>query len=174
MIQWVEEANRLREQLPPDVQATLKRHEAAGTTGDPEYEAAVEVFYHRHVCRPDPYPECVSRSFAGIAANPEVYHTMNGPSEFHVVGNLKSWDIRDRLGEIRGPVLLTSGRHDEATEAIMGTVHRGIRGSEWVVFENSSHTSHAEEPERYNAVLGEFLARVEAGGASDGSARSAG
>ena len=32
MVQWVEEANRLRELLPPEVQATLLRHEAAGTT----------------------------------------------------------------------------------------------------------------------------------------------
>ena len=28
------------------------------------------------------------------------YHTMNGPSEFHVIGSLKDWDISDRLHEI--------------------------------------------------------------------------
>src|SRR4051794_21182163 len=38
MVQWVSEANRLRAELPPDVQATLLRHEEAGTTDDPEYE----------------------------------------------------------------------------------------------------------------------------------------
>ena len=31
---WVEEANRLRADLPPDVQETLTRHEADGTTDD--------------------------------------------------------------------------------------------------------------------------------------------
>src|SRR5215469_9503343 len=36
---WVAEANRLRAALPPEVQDTLLRHEAAGTTADPEYEA---------------------------------------------------------------------------------------------------------------------------------------
>ena len=25
---------------------------------------------------------------------------MNGPSEFHVIGSLKAWDITDRLHEI--------------------------------------------------------------------------
>ncbi len=35
---------------------------------------------------------------------PEVYHTMNGPSEFHVIGTIKDWDITSRLGEIRVPV----------------------------------------------------------------------
>ena len=36
MPQWVEEANQLREQLPPDVNALLLRHEAAGSTNSPE------------------------------------------------------------------------------------------------------------------------------------------
>src|ERR1700690_2186010 len=92
---WIEEANRLRRDLPADVQETLTRHEAAGTTGDPEYEGAVQVFYERHVCRVVPFPEYVVRSFVQIAAEPTVYHTMNGPSEFHCIGTLKTWDIPD-------------------------------------------------------------------------------
>ena len=53
---WLAEANRLRGDLPPEVQATLLAHEAAGTTDDPEYAAAEEVFYDRHVCRVVPNP----------------------------------------------------------------------------------------------------------------------
>src|ERR1700741_4966147 len=45
---WVREANRLRAALPPDVQATLLRHEGEGTTNAAEYTAAVQVFYDRH------------------------------------------------------------------------------------------------------------------------------
>ena len=52
-----------------------------------------------------------------------VYHTMNGPSEFHVIGTLKKWTIVDRLGRIRVPTLVTSGRYDEATPAIAETAH---------------------------------------------------
>jgi proline-specific peptidase len=162
MVQWVEEANRLRAELPPEVQETLLRHEAAGTTDSPEYEEAMMVFYGRHVCRTDPLPEYVQRTFASIAQNPEVYHTMNGPSEFHVVGTLKEWNIIPRLGEIRVPTLVTSGRFDEATPLIAGTVRDGIPGAEWVIFEESSHMAHAEEPERYMEVLDDFLTRVEA------------
>ncbi|HET9014456.1 MAG TPA: proline iminopeptidase-family hydrolase [Thermomicrobiaceae bacterium] len=163
MIQWVAEANRLRADLPPDVQQTLLAHEAASTTDDPAYAATMEVFYHRHVCRIVPYPDYVRRTFDQLERNPEVYHTMNGPSEFHVTGTLKTWDITGRLGEIRVPTLVTSGRHDEATPAIAETVHRGIPGSEWVLFEESSHMAHAEEAERYMAVLDDFLSRVEHG-----------
>lgn len=160
--QWVAEANRLRQDLPPEVQSVLLQHEKAGTTSDPAYEEAMMVFYRRHVCRIDPMPEYVMRTFAHLAANPEVYHTMNGPSEFHSIGTLKDWSIVDRLGEIALPTLIVSGRYDEATPLIAETVHRGIPGSEWVLFEESSHMPHAEETERYVQVVGDFLAGVEA------------
>jgi len=162
MPQWVAEANKLREALPPDIQRTLLRHEADGTTDDPAYEDAMMVFYQRHVCRLAEWPEYVERSFEKLSENPEVYYTMNGPSEFHVTGTLKTWDITARLGEIRVPTLVLSGRHDEATPAIHETVHRGIPGSASVYFEESAHMCHVEEPERFRRVVGDFLAQVEA------------
>jgi proline-specific peptidase len=161
MRQWVAEANRLRMALPPDVQRTLLQHEQAGTTDNPGYQEAMMVFYRRHVCRRDPWPDCVNRAFAKLLENPEVYNTMNGPSEFHVVGVIKDWDILDRLSEIRVPTLVTSGRYDEATPAIAETIQRGIKGSEWILFEHSAHLAHAEEPEHYMQVLEQFLSRVE-------------
>ena len=161
MHQWVAEANRLRAELPADIQETLLKHEAAGTTDDPAYQEAMLVFYRRHVCRLEPWPDCVNRAFEKIAEEPEVYNTMNGPSEFHVIGLIKDWDIVNRLGEIRVPTLVISGRYDEATPLIAGTVHRGIPGSEWVLFENSSHMPHVEETERYLQVLTSFLDRIE-------------
>jgi L-proline amide hydrolase len=162
MTLWVEEANRLREDLPSEVQATLLEHEQAGTTEDPEYEQAVEVFYRRHLCRVEEWPDCLVRSLASIAADPTVYHTMNGPSEFHCVGTLRSWDITDRLGEIDVPTLLVSGAYDEATPHIVDQIHQRVRGSQWALLEQSSHTPHLEEPEAFLAVVERFLAEVEA------------
>src|SRR5215510_5606949 len=156
LVQWVEEANRLRSQLPPEVNATLLKHEAAGTTDSAEYKAAMVEFYNLHVCRVVPNPEFVQRSFAKLEQFPEVYFTMNGPSEFYVVGTLKHWDVRDQLGKVNAPTLVTSGKYDEATPLIAETVHKGIPGSQWVLFENSGHMAHAEEPERYMKVLGDF------------------
>ena len=157
---WVSEANRLREELPPDVQQTLLRHEEAGTTDDPEYEQAVRVFYDRHLCR-IPWPDCVERSFAQMAEDPTVYHTMNGPSEFHVIGSLKTWDITDRLHEITTPTLLVSGRYDEATPHIVEQIHQRIPGSEWTTFEHSSHLPHIEEPEVFLARVDSFLRSID-------------
>ena len=156
---FVSEANRLRAELPPEVEATLKRHEEAGTTDDPEYEEACMVFYKRHLCRLDDWPQEMVESFAWIAKDPTVYHTMNGPSEFHVIGSIKDWQSKDRLGEIRVPTLLVSGRYDEATPALQRTLLDGIAGSEGILFEESSHTPHVEERERYMQVVGDWLAR---------------
>jgi L-proline amide hydrolase len=157
---WVEEANRLRADLPPDVQETLTRHEEAETTDDPEYEAAVKVFYDRHLCRV-PWPDCVQRSFAQIAEDPTVYHTMNGPSEFHCIGSLKDWDITGRLHEITTPTLLVSGRHDEATPLIVGQIAERIPDARWVIFEESSHMPHVEEPEAFLETVDGFLATID-------------
>ena len=159
--QWMAEANRLREDLPHTVQQTLLEHEAAETTDSLAYQDAMLVYYRRHVCRTDPWPEGVVRTFAKLEQNPEVYHTMWGPSEFHALGTLKDWTIIDRLGGIRVPTLITSGRYDEATPAIAETVHRAIAGSEWVMFEHSAHCAHVEEAYTYCKILASFLARVE-------------
>lgn len=161
MIQWVAEANRLRKQLPLDVQAALDKHEAENTTDHPDYIAATQVFYDKHVCRAIPNPPYVKKSFEKMGVNPEVYNTMNGPNEFHVVGTLKTWDIIDQLPKINAPTLVTSGKYDEATPLISGTVYTGIPGAHWVPFDNSSHMAHVEEAERYMQVLGDWLAENE-------------
>jgi proline-specific peptidase len=155
--QWLAEADRLRKELPQEVQETLRHHEEAGTTDEVAYEEAMQVYDKRHLCRLDPWPEPLMRT----SANPEVYHTMWGPSEFDVTGTLKVWNIRDRLGEIQLPTLVTSGRYDAATPAIAETVHRSITGSEWVMFERSSHMAHLEEEHKYLRVVEDFMRRVE-------------
>ena len=161
MKQWVAEANRLRAALPEDVQETLRRHEEAGTTDSPEYEQACMPFYKRHVCRLDEWPDYVIRSFDFIEQHGLVYRTMNGPSEFHVTGTLRNWDITDRLGEIRVPTLVVSGEHDEATPAINRTVSEGIPGARSVIYPGCSHMAHVEDPEGYIRLLDDFFTEVE-------------
>ncbi len=155
---WVAEANRLRAELPPAVNATLLRHEEAGTTDSTAYQEAMAVFYDRHVVRVQPLPDFVQRAFDNIGA---VYHIMNGPSEFHVIGVIKDWDRSDRLSEIHVPTLIISGEYDESTPTINEVLHKGIVGSEWVLLENCSHLSHVEEPERYMQLVQNFLQKIE-------------
>jgi L-proline amide hydrolase len=168
MRRWTAEADRLRRLLPATVQETLVRNERDGSTDSPEYQQAMLVFYERHVCRRKPWPDPVRRSIDQLMANPEVYLTMNGPSEFHVTGTLRDWSVFERLGEIRVPTLVTCGRYDECTPEMSAETAGAIPGAELAVFEESAHFAQAEEPERYRQVVAQFLDRVEATGLVSG------
>jgi L-proline amide hydrolase len=154
---WLDEMAVLRARLPAEVQATLMRHEAAGTTDTAEYFEAMRVFYDRHVCTILPWPRDYTASFMEIYNDPTVYYTMNGPSEFHVIGSLRDWSVIDCLPDIQVPTLLVSGRHDEATPVTVQPFQDLIPDVRWEIFEQSSHVPHLEEPERFTAVLVEYL-----------------
>jgi proline iminopeptidase len=160
--QFVAEAERLKAALPPEVYEIIQRYESSDDLHHPDYEAAVMEFYRRHLCRLDPWPEPLLRSVENLDGNP-VYETMNGPNEFFVIGNLRDWDRTHRLGEIDASTLVTVGRHDEITPACAETIHRGIRGSEVRIFEESAHVAHLEETEVYLQTVADFLALAEAG-----------
>lgn len=161
MPRWALETGKLRAQLPESVRNVLDLHEAAGSTDSEAYAEATMEFYKLHLCRLHPWPDYVTRAFAKQAEAPQVYQTMVGPNEFHIVGTLKDWDVEDRLSEIHIPTLIISGRYDEATPAISAVIHEGIKGSEWLLFEESSHMPHVEEQERFMDALGNWLMRFD-------------
>ncbi|KAI0042873.1 alpha/beta-hydrolase [Auriscalpium vulgare] len=73
---WVKVQNELLKEMPEDVQESLRKHEAAGTTDTEEYKAAVEKFYARHLCRLNPLPDDVQAVEKVIEDDPTVYLTM--------------------------------------------------------------------------------------------------
>lgn len=152
------ETRRLKDSLPPEIVEVIDRHEAQGTTDDAAYHRATMAYVGRWVCRLDPFPEQLVRSISNLSE--DVYGTMQGP-EWNVTGNLRNWDVTDRLGELELPVLVTSGRFDEMTPTLVKPLVGGIRGAEHVVFEESAHMAMLEEPDRYREVLQSFLERVE-------------
>jgi proline iminopeptidase len=131
-------------------------HEAEGSTDDPGYLAAIDILYRRHLCRLDPWPQLLVDGLDRMAL--PVYTTMWGPNEFTCTGNLMGWDRTDRLGEIDVPTLILCGRHDEVVPACSEAMHAGIPGSQLVIFEESSHLAHFEEPERFFTTVRRFLA----------------
>jgi proline iminopeptidase len=153
----VREMHRLKRELPAPIPETMERYERLGEFQNPEYLAAVMQFYRRHLCRLDPWPPEVQYSLDHLSL--PKYGTMNGPNEFTITGTMKDWDQTALLGQIRTPTLITAGRFDEITPTIAESIHRGIAGSEYVVFEESSHTAFWEERPRYMDVLRNFLDR---------------
>lgn len=154
--QFVSEAGKLISELPGNMGETIRRLELEGDFGNPKFEAAMMEFYKRHLCRLDPWPDPVIRSIGNLDGN-IVYQTMNGPTEFTVIGNLKDWDRTDKLSKIVAPTLITCGGYDEVPEACSKTLLQGITNSQMYVFKQSSHMAHLEEKESYLELVGRFL-----------------
>lgn len=151
----VAEMNRLKTTLPKDVQENLSKYEARFAFMHPEYLKAVDVFYRNFVCRLPEWPDEVTRSLNDLSI--PVYWTMNGPNEFTIIGNMKNWDITNRLQEIKVPTLVTVGRYDEVTPKVAETIHKGIAGSKLVVFEKSAHLTMWDEKESYLKTVRDFV-----------------
>jgi len=63
---------------------------------------------------------------------------------------LEGWDLAPRLGEISAPTLILVGRDDFVCPPSQARImHEGIPNSELVVFEESGHLPHVEEPEAF-------------------------
>ncbi len=159
MPRWVRECYELLADQPAEVRDAIRAHEQRGFTDCPEYSAAILGFYRRHVCRLEPWPDGLERSFA--EAGLPVYHHMNGPSEFTVTGTLKDWDVTERLSEIDVPTLLVGGRYDECRPAHLQDMARRIANSQLVIIEDASHLCFAEQCAQFMGVMNAFLDRVE-------------
>lgn len=147
--QFVNEAYNLMNELPPHIKEIIHKHETAGTTEDLEYKQAIEAFNHCFFCRLTPWPSCLTKA------------NSKAGTEFRGADKIIDWSVENRLSEIFVPTLLLSGMYDQVTPACVEKLKQGISGSEWVLFENSSHMPHLEETERFLQVLDEFLRRVE-------------
>jgi L-proline amide hydrolase len=158
---FVAGCNELLDAMDAAVRDTIRAGERSGQTSTPEFQAAVMEFYVRHLCRVQPWPDEVVRTFDALEADSTVYGAMNGPTEFTVVGTIRDFDITDRLGEIEVPVLLVSGEHDEVRPHLVAAMHERLRHGEWVLFEDSSHMPHIEEPARFLELVEGFLERSE-------------
>jgi proline iminopeptidase len=72
---------------------------------------------------------------------------------------IPTYNVSARLSEITVPTLILAGREDWITPPAQGAerLHAGIPNSQLVIFEESGHFPFIEEPERFNAVLKEWL-----------------
>ena len=153
------DVDRLRMELPPDVQEELLRHESDGTTRGDEYQRLCQTFYSKHICRLERWPDSMMRALD--QSSDFVYERMWGPSEMLVTGILARYEREPRLGEIKIPVLLTCGRFDEATPEASRSFQKLFPNARLAVFENSAHMPHLEESEAYLATCREFFGQVD-------------
>lgn len=155
----IKEMQRLKSDLPVRVRKTMDKYESLGDYGNPEYEKAVMFFYKKHLLRLKNWPPEQNYTMSHISNL--VYHTMNGPNEFTIIGNIRYWDVTDKLHEIKIPTLITGGRYDEVTPKVARSIHNGIKGSKLVTFEKSAHLPMWEERKKYMDTLREFIGSVD-------------
>jgi proline iminopeptidase len=87
------------------------------------------------------------------------YHYATHNYAFSV--NKHAYDVKPGLPSVTCPVLVTVGRADWITPvACSETIASLIPDSELVVFEKSGHSPPLEEPERFQAVVRDFLTNL--------------
>lgn len=156
---WLVDQQNYLAGLPEEIQTVVRQAEAMKEFDSPAYQEAMRVFYSKHVCRLNPWPEAMNRTIEKMGV--PVYQSMCGPSEFTMTGSLKNTELVNRLKEIKVPVLFTCGRYDEATPETTAIYQQALPGSEMVVIEDASHEHHLEKPQEYLKLVRNFLRRIE-------------
>jgi proline iminopeptidase len=151
----VAEMQRMKSELEPKECSVLEKYESVGDFENPEYVRAVMEFYRKHICRLPVWPEEVQYTIDNVSR--PVYGLMNGPNEFTIIGNMKYWDVTDKLHTIKVPTFVTGGRFDEVSTKVAESIHKNIKGSKRSTFEKSSHLPFWEERDKYVKTVASFL-----------------
>ena len=90
---------------------------------------------------------------------PPVFHAATHDWAFS--RNLPVYDLRERLGSILVPMLVTVGRYDQVTvPAGAELIAQRVPGAQLVVFEHSGHSVPADEPAKFQATVNSFLGPI--------------
>ncbi|WP_258102061.1 proline iminopeptidase-family hydrolase [Marinoscillum pacificum] len=162
---YVDYANNvLGPQLDSAVLAEIRELEANEDYSNPRYtELIYEHYYPEHVLRMpmDQWPDPVNRGFANI--NMDMYVTMQGPSEFGIVGDakLKNWDRTADLSKIKVPTLSIGGAYDTMDPEHMKMIAESVQNGEYLHCPTGSHFSMYDDQETYFKGLIEFIKSVQ-------------
>jgi proline iminopeptidase len=152
----------LTKQMDPKVLAEIKAIEAKGDFTNPRYmELLGPNYYNEHICRLNPWPEPVTRSFADL--NYEIYKMMQGPSEMGIGGNLATWDIKARLKEIKIPTLMIGAKHDTMDPKAMEEQSKLVQKGRYLYCPNGSHLAMYDDQKIFFDGVIKFIRDVDEG-----------
>ncbi len=125
----------------------------------------VENYYTQHVIRMpvNEWPEPINRAFKHL--NPDVYVTMQGPSEFGIKGDatLKDWDVKDQLKNIAVPTLSIGATYDTMDPKEMEWIANEVQNGRFLLCPNGSHLSQFDDQENFFNGLIKFIKDVDEG-----------
>jgi proline iminopeptidase len=156
----------LAPQLPKEVLAEIMEYENKEDYTNERYlELIVEHYYPKHVIRlpPDQWPNSINRGFNHL--NPDVYVTMQGPSEFGIKGDatIKNWDVTGRLKELKVPTLTIGAQHDTMDPKHMEWISTEVQNGRYLHCPNGSHLSQYDDQEHFFPGLIKFIKDVDKG-----------
>jgi len=156
--------NVLAPKLPKDVLDEIMVYENKEDYSNPRYlELVTNHYYTRHIIRmqPDEWPDPINRGFKHL--NPDVYVTMQGPSEFGVKGDatLKEWDIKDQLHKIKVPTLAIGAEFDTMDPKAMEEISKTVKNGRYLHCPEGSHLSQFDDQKHFFPGLIKFIKDVD-------------
>lgn len=152
----------LAKQMDSTVLAEVRAIEARKDFGNPRYmELLIPHFYQQHICRLPEWPDGLNRSLKH--ANGEIYTLMQGPSEFGISGRLATWDIKDRLKEIKVPTLMIGAKHDTMDPKAMEEQSKMVQKGHFLYCPNGSHLSMWDDQQVFMGGVIGFINDVDKG-----------
>ena len=165
--EYVDYANNvLGPQLDSAVLTEIRALEAKEDYSNPKYnDLIVTNYYPEHVLRMplEDWPDPVNRAFANMSQG--LYITMQGPSEFGVVGDakLKNWDIKEILKNISVPTLSIGGKYDTMDPEHMKWIASEVQNGRFLYCENGSHLCMYDDQKTFFDGLIKFIYDVNNG-----------
>ena len=155
---WERNVKRLVKTLSDSSQKAIATREAEGKFDAPDYQAAVGEFYGKYVWR-RPVQAELDSTLSHV--NEGLYNYMQGPSEFTIVGTLKTYDATPFLKDVKVPVLFTVGEFDEADPPTVRKHARMTPGAKVAVIPGAAHVVQWDAPDETNRVVRAFLQSVD-------------
>jgi proline iminopeptidase len=155
-------AAELKAALPAETIAKIDKYEAAGDYGNADYQQLMMTeVYGRYLCRLDPWPEPLDRSFRHL--NDQIYNLMQGPNEFVITGTMKNWERWDDLPHIKVPTQVIGARHDTMSLDDLKREAELIPNARLGVCAEGSHMAMYDDQAAYFGHLLGFVHDVERG-----------
>ena len=158
--------NVLAPKLSPEVLEEIMFYENKEDYSNERYlELVVNHYYTKHIIRMpvEEWPNSINRGFNHL--NPDVYITMQGPSEFGVKGDalLKDWDIKDQLHKLEVPTLCIGAEHDTMDPKEMKRISQVVQNGRYLHCPNGSHLSQYDDQAHFFPGLINFIKDVDSG-----------
>ena len=146
------------------VLAEIKAFEAAEDYENPRYmDLLYEHHYVQHVLRIPvrDWPDPVNRAFAHV--NPDIYVSMQGPSELGASGKLLNWERGADIHHIAVPTLVIGAQHDTMDPEYKRWMAQQLPKGRYLHCPNGSHLAMYDDQQVYFQGLIQFIDDVDQG-----------